>query len=309
MLELSGFNTKTINTWLNRHINSNFLKIDNDFILPNTPFSVIVPQNLYQMYIKPLYVNNEEKGGLLLCSISNTGKKNEVIVEKVVEIKNVFVPTKEFPNRSKANTYLRCIKEYTAALEENFSHENPEKILFPIHFHTHPTIDEKAELEYYNTYTHLNTSPQDQVAATNRYLKFKNIKFRYLSAIITGHKNIHNILIYAPGVTPLDFVNVKTDRITNSFKKGGENLSELADSQTGKDALKTFAELGGALFNLYFHKRIDYMSHLFGDSEYFTTLNEKEPTIIQIPQIDKDGKIIPSPKKPVSIKFVNNRPS
>lgn len=309
MLELSKFHTKTINTWLNKHINSNFLKLENDFILPNTPFSVVFPQDIYQKDIKPLYVNNEEKGGLILCSISNTDKTNNILVEKIVEIKNVFEPTKEHPNRSKADTYLPCIKDYIAVLEENFSNEDSGKILFPIHFHTHPTIDEKAEMEYYNTFIHLNTSPGDQKVALNRYLKFKNIKFRYLNAIITGHEDTHNILIYAAGVTPLDFVKVKLNRINDSFEKGGENLAELSDHQNGKDAWKTLAKLGGELFNIYFRNQIDYMSHLFGENEYFTTLSKDKPTVIQIPQIDIDGKIIHLPKKPFSVKFVNKKTS
>lgn len=291
MWAIQNYNSKAVAEWMNDHLEKKVFKYPKPIVLPNTPFVIEITSEIYKE-LKEIYVNYEEHGGIIFCQIICLDGKTTLKAVKVVEIPNVYLPCADRPGRTRANSYLPDAQKYISAMENVFSLNEAKSLLFPIHFHTHPTKDEKEELEYYNAFKALNTSGADKNAALNRYVKFQNVKLRYMNAIITGHDDTHNILIYAPEVTPLDFLKVKMNRVMKSFSEGGEAASELTKNEGGKVAIKVIAQIVGLTSMIAFYGQLDYYTQLFGDNEYFTTLIEEESTIIRIP-IYTEGDVSP----------------
>lgn len=305
MFKVEKYNIKEINRWFTNHIDANFLESKSEIILPKAPFEIEISDNIYATEIAPIYKNNQENGGIIFCKIIYANEGMKLRACRVEEIENVYETTSEDPTRSRANAYRPNRYQYLTFMEDNFS-KTAEDILFPIHFHTHPTKDAKEEREYYNAFSQLHTSEADRNVAQARFMQFNNIKLRYANAIITGHGDIHNILIYIPDVTPLEFMQTKIDRIYNTYEKGGRDFAETVKSEGWKKVIPHLSKLGALFTHLAFRDNIDEFVHFFKSNEYFTTFEEKTTTVIRIPEIDTNGKIIPIPEKPKP-KFIFKR--
>ena len=287
MWKVKKFNTNSITTWADSHIQTKFLKYEKPILLPNTPFDIEITSNVYRD-IKKIYVNNLEKGGIIFCKIIQLQDKFRLQTSEIVEVKNVFEPSEKHPGRDKSNTYRPDANFYLSLLENNFSQQDHNNILFPIHFHTHPTQDKEKTLEYYKSHWQLNTSGADQDRARERYAEFNSVKFRYLSAIITGHDDDHNILFYAQEVTPLDFMTTKFKRLQSGVSKIGSELSSLSEDKNKQRVIKDVVDLLGSALIAFNSNMIDYAANMFEDKEYFGSLNPNSSTIINIPFYKKD---------------------
>lgn len=286
MWEIKNYNSESTFKWLNDHKQNNFHRYEKPIVLPNTPFEIEVTIDVYND-LKEIYVSNEEKGGIIFCKLIQIENQSRLQTVRIEEVENVFEPSDEYPGRDKTNAYRPDAEYYLNLLSENFSHQNSEAILFPIHFHTHPTKDQEKALEYYNNYWNLNTSEADQDRARERFAQFNNVKLRYMSAIITGHEDEHNILFYAEDVTPLDFMMVKFKRLQDGVSKFGSELASLSDDKDKQVLIKSAVELLGVGFLAFNRNMVDYVANMLEDKEYFGSLNADEPTIIKIPQYNK----------------------
>lgn len=276
-----NFNTEEVKKWIATHRESMVLTYEKPILLPITPFEIEITPDAYTK-IENIYINNGEKGGIIFCEIIKKQDEFRLKTIDVCEVENVFESTPENPGRSKANTYRPNSEQYISLMSENFS--NSTSCYFPIHFHTHPTADDKEFVAYSNSYTQLNTSDADKNAALNRFVEFGQVKLRYLNAIITGHDDDFKIIFYAPGVTPLDFFTTKLNRITGKLSNFGEQASTLTDDENLKPIVKAGIELVGTLFLGFNMATINHIPLMFEEKEYFGNLDKNSSTIIKIPK-------------------------
>lgn len=276
------FNKDTVAAWLENHRENGLMKYEKPIVCPVAPFEIEVTEDAYKK-LESIYVSNEERGGIIFCKIINNKDNTILRTIEVKEVPNVYKPYPEDPGGSKANRYRPDSRVYLSHLESNFKSEK-EEILFPIHFHTHPTVDNDKLMEYYNQYFKLNTSDGDQNVSKIRYVEFNGVKMRYLNAIITGNESDHNIVFYAPDVTPLDFFSTKLNRIKGKISNFGEQLSTLSEDKDKQEIIKRAVEAVGMLAVGLNMNTIDYIPMLFEEKEYFGSLNKKGSTVIKIPK-------------------------
>lgn len=276
-----NFNTEEVKKWVGDYRESKILKYENPIILPLTPFEIEITPYAYNK-LKNIYAYDAEKGGIIFCEIIKLENTYRLKTLEVFEVENVYETTPDNPGRSKANTYRPDYEKYISFLSNNFSSEKG--IYFPIHFHTHPTADDKEFMGYSNSYLQLNTSSADRNAAINRFVEFGKVKLRYLNAIITGHDDDYKIIFYAPGVTPLNFFTTKLNRIKSKLSNFGEEASTLTDNEDIKPLIKRGIELVGTLFVGFNMATIDHIPLMFEEKEYFGYLEKDSSTIISIPQ-------------------------
>ncbi len=277
------FNTKTVAAWLDGHRETGLMKYEKPLICPVAPFDIEITQKAYES-LQSIYLPNEERGGIIFCKVIKENGNCILQAIDVNEVPNAYEPYAEDPGGSKANRYRPDANLYLSYMKNNFSKAQSEEILFPIHFHTHPTSDNDKLMEYYNQYFHLNTSDGDQNVAKIRYVEFNSVKMRYLNAIITGNDEDHNIVFYAPDVTPLDFFSTKLDRIRGKLSNFGEQLSSLSEDKGKQEIIKRAVEAVGMLAVGFNMNTIDYIPMMFEEKEYFGSLNREGSTIIKIPK-------------------------
>lgn len=283
MWQVKEFHIESVQTWFNHHVKSGFLKHEKPIVLPNTPFEVEITPLVFAD-LKTIYTQEEERGGIIFCETNNHNGKFLLKSKYVVQIPNTFQPSPEKPDRTRKNTYRPDQILYENSLSKNFLLSTHSDILFPIHFHTHPIEKRKEVVHYFRTYEELNTSDGDRDVATRRFAEFNNVKLRYMNAIFTGSEDEHHILLYAPGVTPLKFFMIKFMRVIKKFDDLGELLSEFTKNPNGKELIQRGTKAVGGILTALCLNDIDFISQMFEDNEYFTTLNEKESTFIVIPK-------------------------
>jgi hypothetical protein len=283
------FNKEIVAAWLDSHRENGLMKYEKPLVCPVAPFDIEITENVYKE-LQSIYLPHEERGGIIFCKIIKGSGTYVLQAVDVKEVPNVYEPYEKDPGGSKANRYRPNANVYINYLKNNFSKTQSEEILFPIHFHTHPTADNKKLMEYYNQYFHLNTSDGDQDVSKIRYVEFNSVKMRYLNAIVTGHDADYNIVFYAPDITPLDFFSTKLDRIRRKLSNFGEELSSLTEDKGKKEIIKSAVEAVGMLAIGFNMNTIDYIPMLFKEKEYFGSLNKVGSTVINIPKYIPEQK-------------------
>jgi hypothetical protein len=291
MWNIINYDKEATSRWMN-YYNDRFLKYAHPFVTPTTPFHIEVTINVYNE-LKKIYIYNEERGGIIFCKILLEQNAWKLETVKVNEVENTCGAEPNELGKSRANCYRPNGEQYLGYMHENFSQNDLDSILFPIHFHTHPTKNEQEAFQYYNSYSHrkLNTSAQDRKVAEGRFLQFGTVKLRYMNAIITGHANNYNIMFYAKDVTPLNFMKTKFKRLQDAIEKCGDNISRPIESKTSSGFTKVVVNFLGAIaIGLgYKYRMIDYAANLFEDREYFGSLYSDKPTVFKIPLYIENG--------------------
>lgn len=131
-------NVDSCKDWLSHLKSLSFIDFSNEFGHLIPPFTIFIPNAIHKEIVG-LYPLHEETGGLMFASLTKKNDKILLTIDSIIEIENDVENV--FPGESKTNSYFPECKQYIKILSKNFSLTDYRKILFPVHFHTHPTND------------------------------------------------------------------------------------------------------------------------------------------------------------------------
>lgn len=276
------FNKDACNEWLLHIEGLKVIRMAARTVHLVPPFNIRISKVISHKIIR-MYVPNEEKGGLMFAKVVIENNAVTLSVQSFHEVENRVEI--EIPGQSKSGSYFPNREKYLEILQKNFSKKRPGNILFPIHFHTHPTRDKLEDLKLYKQiFDPLNLSPGDKVVSKKRHIQLDDLTLLYLNSIITGDDKEHRIIFYGNQVTPEDFTSEKFKQTFNTI----EDLTEKIED----DGWKFFARIafsGLTLFGTFKAPQvtmplIEQFAYSFNRNEFWGKLNAEGDTVIKIPK-------------------------
>ena len=295
-MTLHNYNEKSVNVFVEGLIHNKVILPFKDGYILSTPFEIELPAMIARK-LTASYKNNEETGGLLLARVVTGKGGTKLLIDNWQEIENKV--EEYYPTYSKKNSYLADQNIYQKVLEENFS-KVANEILFPIHYHTHPTIELENNAEFLSSFSKLDLSDADINASESRSLRLGKYNLYYVNSILTGKVLIGNfrenrILFYGKGISPTNFKGVRKHQGVNAI------YETISEQESGLD--KFLATAGFALWELgalamasnnkpHMAKDMrDGLADLVKNKEYFSTISDYIPTVVKIPifRIDENS--------------------
>ena len=276
------YDVKSCKQWLKWLNDSDIITEDEGSIKLFPPCEIELPQNI-STAITSTYLDDEETGGLQFCSIE--------LVEDIVKL-NVRahheVPNdveNAFPGLSRKNSYYALRTEYEKHLSDNFSKENEKDILFPIHYHTHPTVNIKEDVRYITTAIKLELSDGDKDVSKCRKIILDDTNLLYINAILTGNESEHRIIFYGKGITPHNFNKPKAKQFVRGVMDGTESI----ESDGWKVFWRVLIAAGTVTSAIYggpdaVRMLTDTFVDMVNKKEYFGVIDKFKSTIINIPE-------------------------
>lgn len=251
-------------------------------IIIKPPFTIEIPTAITSKIVTR-YKSDEERGGLMFGYFKKVEDLIVLEIKEYHEIEN-YIETYR-PEKSKRWAYFPHIESYTAALENNFCKVDGD-VLFPIHYHTHPS----KELEpgkHMSTATKLELSEADKNSSDSRFIEIDGGKLQYLNAIITGNESENRIVFYGKDVTDYDFSNNIHQQALQGILDSTAGI-ESTGGKIGAIGLGFGALLLG-IFNPEFgNEAINLLPDLKNEKEYFGTISRIGATKIKIPKYQKN---------------------
>lgn len=194
----------------------------------NSPREFKFPTDIIKK-LRDLYLADEEKGGLVLFKVNETGTFTAV---DVIVVTNVHA--------NKKTTYQPDGDELDAAFRKALG-----KKLIPLDFHTHPTagIDGNIMFQSFNFLQQLNTSIQDQ-ASTRWCFKYNGVPVRLPQILYVENSSMSFVGLYGGLVAPLCFTAEKDQTVQESMSRTFDAIAEWAE----KPGNKGLAILGTVAF-------------------------------------------------------------
>lgn len=281
------FDVKACSEWISRFTKSKiFVKHEQQYDKLSIPFEIeLLPNEMNK--ITATYLDDEETGGLMLCKMKMNENKLRLILHKHFQIRNAVEEYCE--GKSRKSSYYPEPSAYLKVLSDNFSNKDSSKILFPIHYHTHPTSDIKEDVRYITTAIKLDLSDGDKNASNNREIKLGVNNLLYVNAILTGSGSENRIVFYGKGITPYDFNKPKAKQ----FVQGVMDVTEDIEKDGWKIFWRTLIGVGTVATAIYggpdaVRSLTDTFTDMVNKKEYFGVIGKFKSTIITIPEYKED---------------------
>jgi len=278
-------NRQACEAWFRYMLNSQITTREGNDIKLRPPFEILLLRDNGRA-ITATYKDSEETGGLMFGKFLWSDRKLTLIICEHHQIENVI--EKYNPTKSRKGSYLPDPTIYQNILEKNFSKQSSDQILFPIHYHTHPTENQKEDVFYISTGNKLRLSNADKHAANNRSIKLGENILLYLNAIITGNESEHRILFYGNGISPFQFEETKAKQVKQGVKDITEGIENESHKKLAMAGIEIFRRLAVGLSPELSPYLLDKLADFSNRQEYFSIIRENMDTRITIPELKKE---------------------